>query len=197
MTIKEIIQRAERSRGLVRRILRGQSGRDAFRARESSLEVCPPWLEAQWVAGACNATALWRQLKLQGLWGSRRVVREWATRRRPADRIEFERLQRVPSTRALARLLTTAHDSLSRAQTVTIAAVEAGVPALVETREIIAAVHGTIRTRAYGNLDLRIVRARSSLVSSSANGTSKDHGAVLSAITSPWSVDKWKGRPPG
>ena len=81
------------------------------------------------------------------------MVGEWATRRRHADALELERLQRVPSARTLARLLTTARDSLSRSQTVTIAANEAGVPALVEAREIIAAFHVMIRKRAHASLD--------------------------------------------
>ena len=126
--------------------------------------------------------------------GSRRVVGEWATRRRHADRLDLERLQRVPSARTLARLLTTARDSLSRPQTVTIAAIETGVPALVKAREIIAAFHVMIRKRAHASLDPWIATARTSLVSSFANGISKDHGAVLSSITSPWSSGQVEGQ---
>ncbi len=193
MTIKEIVRRTGYSRGLIRQILRGQRS-DVFRTRESSLELHLPWLDAQWAAGAYNSAELWRRLKLEGFRGSRRVVGEWATRRRHADRLDLERLQRVPSARTLARLLTTARDSLSRAQTVTVAAIETGVPALVEAREIIAAFHVMIRKRAYGSLDLWIARARSSLVSSFANGIVKDHGAVLSVITSPWSSGQVEGQ---
>ncbi len=50
MTIKKIVQWTGHSRGLVRQILRGQRS-DVFRTRESSLEVCLPWLDAQWAAG--------------------------------------------------------------------------------------------------------------------------------------------------
>ena len=193
MTIKEIVRHTGHSRGLIRQILRGQRS-DVFRTRESSLELHLPWLDAQWVAGAHNATALWRQLRLQGFRGSKRVVGEWATRRRHADRLDLERLQRVPSARTLARLLTTARDSLSRPQTVTVAAIEAGVPALVEAREIIAAFHGMIRKRIHASLDPWIARARTSLVGSFANGIGKDRDAVLSAITSPWSSGQVEGQ---
>ena len=96
MTIKQIVRHTGHSRGLVRRILRGQRS-DIFRTRESSLELYLPWLDAQWIAVARNSAALWRQLKLQGFRGSRRVVGEWATRRRHADTLELDRLQRVPS----------------------------------------------------------------------------------------------------
>lgn len=43
ITIKEIVRRTGHSRGLVRRILRGQRS-DVFRVRESSLELYLPWL---------------------------------------------------------------------------------------------------------------------------------------------------------
>ena len=85
-------------------------------------------------------------------------------------------------------------DSLSGPQTVAIAGIEAGVPALVEAREIVAAFHVVIRKRACGSLDLWIARARNSLVSSFANGIGKDRGAVLSAINSPWSSGQVEGQ---
>ena len=84
----------------------------------------------------------------------------------------------MPSARTLARLLTTACDSLSRPQTVTVAAIEAGVPALVDAREIIAAFHGMIRRRIHASLDAWITKARTCLVSSFATGIGKDRGAV-------------------
>ena len=49
-TIKEIVRRTGYSRGLVRRVLRGQRS-DVFRVRENSLELYLPWLDAQWMAG--------------------------------------------------------------------------------------------------------------------------------------------------
>ena len=59
--IKEIVRRTGHSRGLVRKVLRGQRT-DLFRTRKSSLEVHLPWLEEQWSAGSRNGAALWRQL---------------------------------------------------------------------------------------------------------------------------------------
>src|SRR3546814_13010514 len=67
--------------------------------------------------------ALWRRLKKQGFRGSLRVVTEWATRRRQSERIDAETLNRVPSARTIARLITTGRDTLSKAETVTVAAV--------------------------------------------------------------------------
>lgn len=79
-TIREIVRRTGYSRGLVRRVLRGQRS-DVFRQRESSLELYLPWLDAQWGAGHRNGAELWRRLKSQGFRRCLRVVTEWATRR--------------------------------------------------------------------------------------------------------------------
>ena len=66
----------------------------------------------------------------EGFRGSLRLVTEWATRRRRAEKAEV--LQRIPFTRALARLMTTGLDALSRSETITITAIEQSIPALVE-----------------------------------------------------------------
>ncbi len=94
--IKEIVRRTGHSRGLVRKILRGQ-GTDIFRTRESSLELHLPWLDQQWQAGHRNGTELWWRLREEGFQGSLRVITEWATRRRRADQMGAEALKRTPS----------------------------------------------------------------------------------------------------
>ncbi len=53
ISIKEIVRRTSDSRGLVRRILRGERG-DVFRVRESSLEGHLSCLEDHWTAGCRN-----------------------------------------------------------------------------------------------------------------------------------------------
>jgi hypothetical protein len=53
----------------------------------------------------------------------------------------------VPSARTIARLMTIALDHLTKAQTVTIAAIEQGVPALIEAREIIAVFQASATNR--------------------------------------------------
>lgn len=54
------------------------------------------------------------------------------TRLRRSEKINAETLHRVPSARTIARLITMARNDLSKAETVTVAAVETGVPLLVE-----------------------------------------------------------------
>jgi transposase len=117
--IKEIVRRTGHSRGLVRKVLRGQHS-EVFQTRESSLDRFLPWLDVQWEAGARNGAALHRALKSQGFGGSLRVVTEWATRRRRAETANLNRLSRTPSARTIARLLTVERNQLSRAQSVTV-----------------------------------------------------------------------------
>jgi hypothetical protein len=51
-------------------------------------------------------------------------------------------LARAPSARTVARLLTVGREQLSRAETITVAAIENGVTVLVEAREIILEFQG-------------------------------------------------------
>ena len=190
--IKEIVRRSGYSRGLVRKVLRGQRS-DVFRVRESSLELHLQWLDAQWAAGQRNATELWRRLKKQGFRGCLRVVSEWAARRRQGEKLD-NALSRVPSARTIARLMTVGRDGLSKAETVIVAAIEDGVPLLVEAREIVAAFQAMIRKKSLANLEPWLDRARSSLVASFGSGVIKDKAAVSAAITSSWSNGQTEGQ---
>jgi transposase len=90
--------------------------------------------------------------------------------------------------------MTIGRDLLTKAETVTVAAIEAGVPTLVEAREIIAELHLMIRRKAEAGLTPWIERARSSLVASFASGVAKDEAAVRAAIISPWSNGQTEGQ---
>ncbi len=192
-SIKEIVRLSGHSRGLVGRVLRGQRS-DVFRIRESSLEHHLQWLDAEWLAGHHNGAELWRRLKSRVFRGSLRVVAKWATRRRRAETIDDQAVHRVPSARTIARLMTTGRDKRSKSETVTVAAVECGVPLLVEARDIITAFHAMIRKKAHAGLDPWLRRATGSLVASFANGVTKDKSAVSAAITSAWSNGQTEGQ---
>ena len=68
-----------------------------------------------------------------------------------------------------------------------IAAIEAGVPSLVEARTLIDQFHDMIRKKDAAKLDAWVANARASLVLSFATGVLKDIAAVRAAITQPWS----------
>jgi transposase len=186
------VRRTGHSRGVVRKALRGQRS-DVFRVRESSLDLHLQWLDEQWSAGQRNGTELWRRLKRQGFRDCLRVVSEWAARRRRAEQADGA-LSRTPSSRTIARFMTISRDGLSKAETVIVAAIESGVPPLVEAREIIAAFQAMVRKKSLADLEPWLERARSSLVASLANGVIKDQAAVSAAITSLWSNGQTEGQ---
>lgn len=102
-------------------------------------------------------------------------------------------LSRVPSSRTFARLMPFGRDTLCKSETVTVAAIETGVPPLVETREIIATVQHMIRKKSLAAFEPWLKRARSSPVASFANGIANDQAAVRAAIVSPWSNGQTEG----
>ncbi len=193
ITIKEIVRQTGRSRKLVRQIVRGERT-DLFRTRQGSLDPHLPYLDAQWEAGCRNGAELWRRLRSQGFRGSLRVVGEWATRRRRSEQISGSELRRTPSARAIARLMTLKRDHLTKTETVTVAAIEAGVPNLAKARELIDRFHAMIRSREVGDLSSWIHDAEGSLLASFARGIRKDVSAVQGAITEPWSNGQTEGQ---
>jgi transposase len=141
-----------------------------------------------------NGAELWRRLKERSFRGSLRVVTEWATRRRRSEKADAENLQRIPSARTIARLMTIGCHALSKAEAVTIAAIENGVPLLVEARAYIASFQAMVRNKLDAELTAWIAQARSSLVASFASGVAEDEDAVRAAITLPWSNGQTEGQ---
>jgi transposase len=148
----------------------------------------------QFVARRFRCDAALCPRRIFGFRGSRRVVTEWATRRRRAEEANLERLKRTPSARTVARLMTTARDDLSRAQTVTVAAIEAAAHTLVEAREIVEAFHAIIRKKKSAALDKWLEWAGGSLIASFARGLARDRPAVLAAIDTAWSNAQAEGQ---
>ena len=192
VSIKEIVRRTGHSRKLVRSVVRGQRT-DIFRVRQTSLEPHLPWLEAQWDAGLRNGAELWRQLRLAGFGGSLRVVTEWATRRRRAEKAESG-LGHSPAARTVVRLMTLERNNLTKAQTMTVAAIEERLPDLVEARDVVESFHDMLRRKSSGDLEAWIERAAKSLVASFANGVIRDRAAIQNAITSKWSNGQTEGQ---
>lgn len=90
--------------------------------------------------------------------------------------------------------MTIGRDLLTKAETITVAAIEAGVLTLVDAREIITEFHLMIRRKTEADLVPWIERARASLVASFASGVAKDEAAVRAAITLPWSNGQTEGQ---
>ena len=90
--------------------------------------------------------------------------------------------------------MTVGRDQLSKAETVTVAAIESGVESLVQAREAVVAFQTMIRRKALAELGPWIERAKTTLLASFANGVTKDIAAVSAAISSAWSNGQTEGQ---
>ncbi|MBF0677822.1 MAG: ISL3 family transposase [Devosia sp.] len=192
-SIRQIVRQTGHSRKVVRDVLRGQRF-DVFRTRPSSLDSWLPWLNTRWDEGARNASALWREMLVQGFPGQRGVVSQWAQRRRLAEKANQSGLARTPSARVIARLLTTARDDLAKSEAILVAAIEVDVPELVVARTTIGEFQSMIRSKTATKLEDWLQAAKLSLVTSFANGVERDLAAVRNAIISPWSNGQTEGQ---
>jgi len=177
----------------VRQTIQGVPG-EVFRTRQTSLQAYMPTLQAEWQAGCRNGAELWRRLQEQGFKGCLRVVAEWAERRRRAELMQAQGLQKTPSARMLVRLMTMARQHLTRADSVIVAAIEAGVPGLADAQCLVDRFRAMIRTKAVDGLEAWIGQARTSLIAPLARGIAKDVAAVRATITEPWSNGQTEGQ---
>ncbi len=191
--IKQIAKRMGCSRKLVRNVVRGLAG-EVFRLRQTSLESYLPRLDAEWAAGCRNGAELWRRLRAIGFRGSLRVVSEWATRRRRSERAPDGSPRSIPSARRIARLLTAERDRLSKAEAITVAAIEAEVACLGTARALLERFQAMVRDRRVAALEARLADARDSLMRAFASGLTKDHGAAAAALALPWSNGQTEGQ---
>ena len=88
--------------------------------------------------------------------------------------------------------MTTGRDHLTKADTVTIAAIERSIPTLVEARSLLDRFHAMVRRKGI-DLDGWIADATTSLMASFASGISRDKLAVAAA-SSPWSNGQTEGQ---
>lgn len=195
VALKEIVRLTGKSRGLVRQVVRG-GRKDIFRSRLSSLDPFLTQLDEDWATGCRNGAALWRRAKLAGFAGGLRVIAEWVTRRRNDERTPTgaARPRKVPSARAIARMMTTERGLLSKTAARTMAIIEGANPALVVARDLMDRFHSMIKRRAGADLDPWITDATPGLLGSFAKGIVQDRAAVHAALTQPWSNGQTEGQ---
>ena len=91
-------------------------------------------------------------------------------------------------------MMTLARDQLSKADSVTIAAIVAGAPALAEAQKLIERFLAMIRSKIAEDLEPWIAEAKASLLGSFASGITKDKAAIRAAIVEPWSNGQTEGQ---
>ncbi|KXF74779.1 hypothetical protein ATN84_23160 [Paramesorhizobium deserti] len=95
------------------------------------------------------------------------------TRRRRAGKAE-NGLGHAPAARTIVRLMTLEHNNLTKAQKMTVAAIEERLPDLVEAGDVIESFHKMLRSKSKDDLEARAAR---SFVASFANGIIRDWGS--------------------
>jgi transposase len=195
VAIKEIMRRLDKSRGLVRQVVRG-ARTDMFRSRMSSLDPFLTRLETAWTDGSHNGAALWRVMKLAGFTGGLRVVTEWATRKRTEEgaATRDKRPGKAPSARRIARMMTSDRDKPSKTVARTIAIIGEAVPDLAKARDLLDRFHRIIQHRKVDRLEQWIEDATHGLMKSFVSGIVQDHAAVKAALTEPWSNGQTEGQ---
>ncbi len=196
-SIKATVKMTGVSRQTVRRILRG-SRDDVFRSRESTLDRWMEQLTAEWDSGCRNGAKLWRRLREAGFGGSARVVSEWATRKRRATKTGAEHAgataTTMPTSRIIARLLTTERDCKSAEALRIKVAVETTSPALVAARNLLDRFRTMIAAKKPDDLDPWLAEAAGSELASFASGIEADGAAVRAAIVETWSNGQTEGQ---
>jgi len=103
-------------------------------------------------------------------------------------------LSRTPPARVLSRLMTTRRDDLSKADAVTVAAIETGMPTLATARNLMERFYRMFRVRDTDALASWVTDARASLLASFGKGIVADLAAVRAALTEPWSNGQTEGK---
>ncbi len=93
-----------------------------------------------------------------------------------------------------SRLMTTGRDALSKAETLTIAAIEDSIPALVEARSAVADFQDHDPEESRRQTRRLDQRAWTGLLASFVYGVVKDRAAVAAAITNIWSNGQTEGQ---
>ena len=195
VAIKEIMRRTDKSRGLVRQVVRG-ARIDMFRSRMSSLDPFLTRLETAWADGCHNGAALWRAMKVAGFTGGLRVVTEWSTRKRKEEGAETrgKRPGKAPSARRIAQMMTTDRDKVSKTVARTVTIIQEAVPDLTRARDLLDRFHRIIQHRKDQRLEQWIEDASHGLMKSFASGIVQDQAAVKAALTEPWSNGQTEGQ---
>lgn len=192
--LKRIVRLTGLSRNLVRQIVRGER-EDAFRVRQSSLELWLPRLDRE------------RGGLLPERRGAVAASQDSRVRRKPAGRHRMDHTSppgrggasgvgRHLSARAqgIARMRTTARHHLSRADALTVARIESAVPALEPARSLAARFADMVRTGRAEQLPDWLTEAQSSLLASLARGLRADFDAVGAALREPWPNGQTEGQ---
>jgi transposase len=166
-------------------------------ARDSVLDPYKPYLIRQWNDGARNVKALHAEITAQGYQGSYQRAWQFTRAFRDLPGPAPEPPPAVPSARHVTSWLTARPADLAAEDSAALAAVTAACPHLAALRDLIGGFAAMMTAlTGYKDLDNWLDDADASGLQplrSFARGIRKDHDAVLSGLTLPWSSGKVEG----
>ena len=112
---------------------------------------------------------------------------EWTTAAAAQHKAGLELPGKTPSARRLSRLLTAERDKLSKADALTVSAIETSVPGLATAHNLLDRFRHMLRTRDVGALLPWVTDTEGSLLASLGRGIKADLAAVKAALTESWS----------
>ncbi len=193
MAIKTIALTLGASRNSVRRWLRAGAFVPYRRVpAPSRLDAHLRFVEVRWQDGQHNAAGLYRELRAIGFDGSYDIVQRWARRRQrlstrpPSDR--------VPSTRRIARWLTSDPASLPPEDRRFVAALCGLAPRLEAAAEQVRGFGAILRAGDPAALKPWLKAAAASELDGFVAGLRQDEAAVHAAIGEPWSNGAVEGQ---
>jgi transposase len=218
-SILGIAQRLDLNRSTVYRYLRGQPEIGAVRTRHvgSMLDSFLPYLCQRWSEGCYNGNQLWRELRVRGYRGSRKMVAVWTQHQRQAPAPTTPKkylaapeaspvqgthparasLPRLPSSRRMSWFLRREPDSLSAAEQATLAAVHAAAPELAAIQPLVQQFERLVKERdaaAFSAWRERALESALPELCSFVTGLDRDREAVEAALTLPWSNGPVEGQ---
>lgn len=133
-------------------------------------------------------------MRADGFGAALRVVTEWATRRRRGEKAGRIMSRTVPPARQVSRMMTIDREQLSKADAITVAEIETGVPALGAARILFERFQQMLRARDIAALAPWLLDAGGSLLASFGKGLSADLAAVRAALTEAWPNGQTEGQ---
>ena len=158
-----------------------------------------PYLDRRWREGCRNTRQLWREIMTDGYKGSFATLARWAAPLRsaaPTDNSEPAAVPPAaprPSRRRCAWLLGCERDDLTAAERSYVERLTGAEPALAAASALARRFAALVRSGNASGLDAWITSAVESELSGLAAGVTRDKGAVVAAITEPWSTSPVEG----
>jgi transposase len=171
---------------------RGRSLLDPFRS----------FLERRWTEGCHSASALWRELREQGLIGQVQVVRQWAAQHRRAQaRVGAEsaakptppKVVQPPTPRKAVRLLMSQTDTLGEADRQFVTTLLGRSVPIARAVELTRRFSAMVKDHQADQLDGWLADAEAGGLKTFAHSLRQDYNAVYVALTESWSTGPVEG----